>query len=154
MFPTFRIKRSDASEVLGTVSATAFGKEAWVADKYLGYLMRWTSLIHGRWHSRGEHWGFVPDEPAALARLHSGEWQIMDGYWGERAELVFDVSRKWKRLQYDGSNHDHCAICWQKLGAGGNPEGYVDFRPSCHLQYTVPRGPCGKTGAVPHNCAQ
>jgi len=136
--------RSDASEVLGTVSATTFGKETWVADQCLGYLMRGTNLIYGRWHSRGEHWGFRPEEPAALAHLHPVEWQVMDGYWGERAELVFDSNREWKRQQYDGPDHDHCAICWQKLGTEGSPEGYVDQDSTwicitCYDKFVVPR---------------
>ena len=40
-------------------------------------------------------------------------FDVLDGYWGERAEVVFDESRKWSERNYqDDGEHTHCLICW------------------------------------------
>jgi hypothetical protein len=149
LFPRFHIIRRDAGEILGSVTSTTFGTETWVRDECLGCLMAEERFIFGRWHKGGyarrNFWAFVPDDPAVIERLlPDTEWAILDGYWGERAELVLDTTRKWQRSLYDDSDHDHCAICWQTLGQGGQPDGYVSEDATwiccrCYESFVAPR---------------
>ncbi|MGZ4888143.1 MAG: hypothetical protein ACXWBH_03110 [Candidatus Angelobacter sp.] len=130
MFPRFHIIRSDAGEFFGSVTATTFGNETWVGDGWIGCLMADKKFIFGRWHKGGyvrrDSWAFVPDDPGIVEVLQlDTEWVILAGYWGERAELVLDPDRKWQKALYEESDHDHCAICWETLGPGGQLEGYV-----------------------------
>ena len=105
MFPCFRVAQnplSEPSEVLGFVTATTYGQERWVGDGWIGYLMVDMKLIPGRWHLRGDLWGFAPQNPGAVQALSAdSEWTILDGYWGGRAELVLDSGRQWKRVRFE-----------------------------------------------------
>jgi hypothetical protein len=126
LFPRYHIIRADANEVFGSVTATTYGSETWVGDEWLGCLMGKDRFIFGRWHERGDSWGFVPDDTSVIEMLRPNtEWGILDGHWGERAELVLDATSKWQKALYEESDHDHCAICWETLGQGGQPQGYV-----------------------------
>jgi hypothetical protein len=143
MFPLFRIRANASGEVVGAVTSTTFGKETWVDDGFLGYLMKDECLISGRWHKRGDSWGFVPHHKDVVETLRpDSEWQIIDWYWGERTALVLDSKRIWIKAEYKGQDHDHCAICWESIGAGG--EGYVDDGATwvcgqCHDSYVRTR---------------
>ena len=98
MFPRYHIIRADANEVFGSVTATTHGSETWVGDERLGYLMGESKFIFGRWHKRGDSWGFVPHDTSVIEMLRPDtEWGILDGYWGERAELVLDANCKWQK---------------------------------------------------------
>jgi hypothetical protein len=45
---------------------------------------------------------FCPDSTAELSVLRSGEsYPFMDGYWGERAELVLSENRHWQRALFE-----------------------------------------------------
>jgi hypothetical protein len=126
LFPSFHIIRLDANEVLGSVRATTYGSETWVGDGQIGYLMADDKFIFGRWHKRGDSWAFVPGDSGVIEILRPDtDWVVLDGYWGERAELVFDANRKLQKALYQESDHNHCSICWQTLGQGAQAEGYV-----------------------------
>jgi hypothetical protein len=125
LFPRFHIIRRDAGEILGSVTSTTFGTETWVRDECLGCLMAEETFIFGRWHKGGyarrNFWAFVPDNPDVTETLlPNTEWAVLDGYWGERAELVLDTTRKWQKSLYDDSDHDHCAICCETVGKAVN----------------------------------
>lgn len=125
-FPRFQIIRRGAGEVLGALTATTYGNETWVGDGQIGCLMTDGQFIFGRWHKREDSWAFIPNDPDVIEILRPDtEWTVLDGYWGERAELVFDANRKWQKALYQKSDHDHCAICWQTIGEGGEAEGYL-----------------------------
>jgi hypothetical protein len=91
-------------------------------------------------------------------------YPFIDGYWGERAHLVYDSSREWRKVKFvpqdatryhsDGTteiveggwDHEHCAICWQTISPNelGNEYGYQDQNDSwvcqtCYKQYIVPK---------------
>ena len=101
---------------------------------------------------------FKPDETDNLSYLEVGRaYPCLDGYWGERAELVLDRQRIWRRARFEpsdaiwfkrtegerwtspasnagtedgeivkgGWDHEHCAICWETLGSGGQAEGFL-----------------------------
>ena len=124
MFPRFRIHTSDSDEAVGAITSTTFGKETWVGDRYLGYLINDERLISGRWHMRGDSWAFAPDDTTHIETLcPNSEWKVMDGYWGERTKLVLDTDRVWVKARLERLDHDHCAICWEAIAQGG--EGYV-----------------------------
>jgi len=88
----------------------------------------------------------LPAEPLEVGHAYP----YLDGYWGERAELVLDRARAWRREAFvarpatrvgnairrstsaddprsvlvDGWDHEHCAICGEKIGTGGVAEGF------------------------------
>ena len=145
MFPRFHIIRRDVDEVLGSLTATTHGSETWVGDGQIGYLMSDGKFIFGRWRSREALWSFVPDDQGVVDVLPPDtEWVVLDGYWGERAELVFDANRPWQKALHQQSDHNHCAICWQTLGQDGQAEGYVSHDATwiccgCYESFVVPR---------------
>jgi|SRR5579864_3993539 len=125
MFPLFHIVGRNADEVFGSVTATTYGSETWVGDGQIGYLMADDKFVSGRWHGGGDSWAFIPSDSGVMEILRPAtDWVVLDGYWGERAELVFDANRKWQKALNEESDHNHCAICWQTLGQGGQPDGY------------------------------
>ena len=160
MFPCFRVvqnKVAEAGEVLGAITATTRSRETWVGNGWIGYLMADMQLILGLWHIRSDLWGFAPEDAGNLeAIVAKKEWLILDGYWGQRAEIVLDSTREWRKARFEpshavafrepggtcvskadspkppggelikgGWDHEHCAICWETLGSGGQPEGYL-----------------------------
>ncbi len=145
MFPLFHIIRRDAGEVFGSVTSTTYGSEMWVGDGQIGYLMADDKLVFGRWHKRGDSWAFIPDGSGVIEiLLPDTDWVVLDGYWGERAELVLGSASKWQKSLYEDSGHDHCAICWQTLGQGGQPEAYVSEDATwiccrCYDSFVLPR---------------
>lgn len=145
MFPRFLIIRRDADEAFGSVTATTYGREIWVADGYIGSLMADEKLVFGRWNSRGDSWAFIPDDSGVIEILRPDtEWVVLDGYWGERAQLVLDANRQWQKGSYQGSDHNHCAICWETLGQGGQQDGYISQDTTwicsrCYQSYVQPR---------------
>lgn len=144
-FPRFHIIRRDVGEVLGSVTALTFGNETWVGDCFIGCLMSDGKFIFGRWHKREDSWAFIPDDPPMIEILRPDtDWAILDGYWGERAELVFDANRNWQKALYQECDHDHCAICCQTIGEGGQAEGYLSHDETwiccgCYESYVKPR---------------
>lgn len=124
MFPRFLITRRLTDRVTGVLSTVFANGERWVDDAWLGYLKRDKRFIHGRWHRGADEWTFVPEDDAE-ALAYENEWEVFDCYWGERAELVIDDSRTWRKAAHINTEHDHCAICWQKIGQYGELEGYV-----------------------------
>ena len=177
MLPRFEVREDrpvDPVAILGVVSSTRHGQETWVGDGWIGYLTDGANLIPGRWSARAERWSFAPDSSDHLEVVRGRrEWSVLDGYWGERAELVLGSSRQWSRARFEpkdavqfegnggmllteaadgeegtvikgGWDHEHCAICWETLGPGGQPDGYLDpprtwVCDRCYLQFVSTR---------------
>lgn len=180
MFPVFRVGERAVREgtgVIGTVTRTTHGREDWVGDGWIGFLKTGARMIAGRWHRRPDDlWEFAPNNPVHLDAVWSQrEWEVLDGYWGERAQIVLDPTRAWDKARFQptdairierpagdwlrpltdideepvararafpggtasgtgarsgevveaGWDHEHCAICWETIGPGGQTEGYV-----------------------------
>ena len=125
-FPTFNVierrANDDGVSLFGTVSSTQFGNATWIGDRYLGFLKHGDVLIHGRWHMHGERWQFRVDASETNEQVPAGNlFQILDGYWGQRAKLVLDRNIVWRPEQWqDQDDHDHCAICWATISSSGN----------------------------------
>jgi hypothetical protein len=179
MFPEFALNRAEPSEgvgVLGTMTTLVHAGETWIGDGWPGYLFSGTTFIRGRWGGRGVSWCFVPDRAADIDRIQRQQtWAALDVYWGQRAELVLDATRHWRRAPFEGQDaiefsistgrwtnlaseaeafdssivklgwdHEHCAICWRKIGNQGEPEGYVDDAKTwvchqCFNNYVTPK---------------
>jgi hypothetical protein len=161
--------------VLGSVTQTTQGRENWVGEGWIGYLRSDSKLICGRWHHRGHLWEFTPDDSKEIEAIWArAEWEVLDGYWGERAKLVLDESRLWLKTSLEFSaavrlsqpadvwhtkatetdmdenrveghwDHEHCAICCQKLGHGGEHVGYICTQgvwicEHCYLEFVQQR---------------
>ncbi|HET8667403.1 MAG TPA: hypothetical protein VFM10_05435 [Terriglobales bacterium] len=70
MFPRFRITEANSTEAIGTLTATTCVSENWVGGGWLGYLMvNAQQLTRGRWHARGNLWGFEPECSTAIQLL-------------------------------------------------------------------------------------
>jgi hypothetical protein len=124
MFPTFKInkviKAEKGIELTGSISSDSFNGHKWVDDKWVGSLRINDSMVFGRWHKQNSDWKFVVDsEDNSKSDFSVGqEVELIDGYWGERVELVIDKSIKWKETAFSekGSNtHDHCFFCWATI---------------------------------------
>jgi hypothetical protein len=180
MLPVFHLREKDVggtTGVVGIVTRTTHGREDWVGDGWIGFLKAGPRLIAGRWHRRGDLWEFAPEDADDLNLISAQpKWEVLDGYWGERAGIVLDQTRRWDKARFEprdaiqfrgpsgiwlkpasgtdddspklarafpgetasaaadasgtevikaGWDHEHCAICWETLGPGGQAEGYV-----------------------------
>ena len=131
-FPIFRLTEAETScaqpKLVGSLDSTRFGPETWVDDRYLGYLKRNEIFVPGRWHRVAGHWEFVLQNPSDVDRLVGvSEFEVLDGYWGERAELVLGTSIRWAEAVWPGDHgqeHDHCGICWATIMDRDNREHY------------------------------
>jgi hypothetical protein len=90
------------------------------------------------------------------------EYPLLDGYWGELVELVFNNSIIWKRVKFEskdstvyhpdgrveilkgGWNHEHCKICFQNISMfeADDQFGYVNQKDdwlceSCYQKYAA-----------------
>jgi hypothetical protein len=126
-FPKFAVKDVHEEDgnlrLFGTVDATKVSEETWVGDQHLGYLFCGTPILYGRWHSKKNDWEFsVSDVLAGTDQPYEGRTiDVFDGYWGERAELVFDTRLKWSEKKYEKpGNHTHCFICWADIWSNQN----------------------------------
>lgn len=119
MLPKFTVRTGQGEGtgmVVGNVASTTHENENWVGEGWIGYLMDDGNLIPGRWHRREDLWAFAPENPdqcrTILGRI---EWEILDGYWGVRAELVLDKTLQWFRTQFEPTDGiqtagDNCRV--------------------------------------------
>jgi len=104
---------------------------------------------------------FPPDDPTTAGLLRAGSsYPYLDNYWGDRAELVLDEGRTWREADFQprettpiggelipgGWDHEHCSICWERIGCGGQAAGLVSGANDwdwvcgeCHRLFVVPR---------------
>ena len=105
-FPTFEINQlgntEKGLELIGVISSDTWGGQKWVDDKWIGSLRVADSVVFGRWHRRGAHWGFAVDrEDNPIVEFFKGqEVELIDGYWGERVGLVINGSIVWERVKF------------------------------------------------------
>jgi hypothetical protein len=91
----------------------------WIGDGRIGYLRVGEGrLVQGRFRHVDPGSGmcsFFPDDPRRLAELRPGlSCLFLDGYWGERAELVLDENRPWQRREFEPSD----AVRYPSRGGG------------------------------------
>lgn len=147
MFCVMAVARDDSRVTLrGSVSFTRVGRETWVGDRHVGYLKLGTFLASGRWHAGGDCCGFVLDRSEHLSELDgTPTLEVLDGYWGERAELVLDESVTWSASSWtDAADHAHCAICCTTVSTQENREHFAAGRgdrlcAACYRNYVSKR---------------
>ncbi len=129
--PTIRItdivRDQPRVSVIGVLSSTKMGREVWVAERYLGFLKLDDLLVAGRWHEHGDRWEFVLEDGEQVDEFAGvTELEVMGGYWGGLAELVFDTRLEWREDRWsDPDDHDHCWICWATIATTENREHFV-----------------------------
>jgi hypothetical protein len=174
--PRFEILAVLKDRCTGRFDLSQWVGENWIAGLYLGG----NRFLWGRFgdvDAERRTCSFVPDQLAELSALRRHEpYAFMDGYWGERAELVLDEGRSWQRTVFEpsdmvrfpgpggtsmgtrysaeapvggqvvpgGWDHEHCRICWQKIGCGGERAGYFSSPDAwvcqeCYISFVVPR---------------
>jgi hypothetical protein len=136
-----------------------FEPSPWIGEGRIGCLyLRSGRFAWGRFcnvHLSQSACVFVPDDQTLLGQLMVGEsYAYLEGYWGERAELVLDTARIWRASEFQptaddgelvpgGWDHEHCSICHQKIGWGGQPNGFVSeddwVCDECHSRFIIPR---------------
>lgn len=132
-FPNFHIESIERAvprpRLTGRPSSQTFGSHKWIDDGWIGYLRYGTRLVPGRWRAAGDAWQFTLRRAADLEALEGvSEVEALDGYWGERAELVLSEDLTWGPAEWrKAADHDHCAICWATISI---PENQHHFRAS------------------------
>ena len=121
-------------------------KVGWIADFYVGHDIfvktRFLDINH-----QDLSGAFLVNDIAQKNLFKIGAtYPFMGGYWGERANLVYDSSREWQRVEFvphdairyhpdgktevveGGWDHEHCAICSQTISPYelNNACGYQD----------------------------
>ena len=165
--PTFTVLHVDVDNgrLLGTVSTSCHwdGSGLESGDLHIG-----EAIIEGRWTRRADLWIFQPvrrviseregtvevmPSPESLPPLGSNrEFDVWDGYWGERAELVLDRTLKWEARHWtaedqEAHDHRHCIFCWANIDGHVDAENcFQDFFdcgypacPPCYRRFVEPR---------------
>jgi len=127
MFPKYKIVKFEnyGQSVVGELNRTNQGKEKWIANNYVGSLLKEHNFAFGRWFKEDDLWRFRFDEnESEKLSLATGELiYAIDGYWGERIELVYDKNLAWLSSIFNEEkswDHDHCAICWATISEHQN----------------------------------
>jgi hypothetical protein len=146
--PRFRVLRREPSKgsLVGQVTTERVCEEIWIGDRYIGYLIIEDALIEGRWHRVEEGWSFIAGSFEALPSKLPQECSVLDGYWGQRAELVLMTAPvEWVWTAWtDADDHEHCSICWATIYTGApdyllHPSTGAACCVPCYDAYVVPR---------------
>ena len=134
--PTLRVDKiipeGNAFIIMGSVS-----RWQWVGENYCAYLyVNQEKLIEGKFRDVNEvnrsvmfvTTGFAPN----FMKVDE-TYPFFDGYWGQRAVLVFDNTLSWQETAFEprdavthnvdgttelvrgGWDHEHCDICWATI---------------------------------------
>lgn len=145
--PRFHVREIEhvPLRLVGDLSSTRYESETWVQAGWLGYLRVGNQLIRGRWAEAGSRWAFSPENASALTSVGSlREFDVFDGYWGERASLVLDQTLSWREAVWtDPNDHDHCRICWATIAAHENARHFaaspaLRVCAACHVSHVQP----------------
>jgi hypothetical protein len=146
--PHFRVLKveQDPLRLIGDLSSTRYGSQIWIQSGWLGDLRIGSRFLTGRWSEAGACWAFSPDDQNALESIAEvRDFEVFDGYWGERAELVLDESLNWREAIWSvPDEHDHCRICWGTIDSAENTSHFAASAqlrvcPACHSSYVQPR---------------
>jgi len=146
--PRFHVHKveSEPLRLVGRLSSTEYGSEKWVRPGWLGDLRVGNRFVTGRWAEANPLWTFSPKDANALQTIGElREFEVFEGYWAERAELVLDESLNWADTAWtDSSDHDHCRICWATISSKENTRHFAASPSSrvclsCYSLYVKPR---------------
>lgn len=132
MFPKYKIVKieDNGQSVVGNLNRTNQGKEKWIDKNYVGSLLKGHDIAFGRWFKEDDLWRFRFDEnESEKLSLVIGELvYAVDGYWGERIELVYNKNLSWANsiFKAEGNwDHDHCLICWGSISEQENTNYFI-----------------------------
>jgi hypothetical protein len=133
------VENDGVVKFIGRLVGPLQAKDGWIACLYLGS----GRFVWGRFSEVDEvkrRAVFTLRDSSDRSAMSLGQqYPYLDGYWGDRAELVHDTSRVWIRTQFqpsdssrdgqpvsDGWEHEHCSICWEKIAEYAQRFGYYD----------------------------
>jgi hypothetical protein len=152
--PRFAIHHLEDDTVVGMADASRWIGVGHIVALVLGDEFIWGKWRDG--DQSGGSASIQFNKPADAGGLRVGvAYPFIDSYWGDRAELVLDSSASWHRLvfapvdavsvvhpggslitkaerpdvpgQITGAwDHEHCEVCYQKIGMGGQPAGWAN----------------------------
>jgi len=136
--PKFRVE-TVSQEDIQTVIVGKVNRWKWIGEKHYAYLvLNKNILIEGRFRNVDEKTfkaTFIPESPVEREKIQPKKtYPYLDGYWGERVQLVLDNSLSWTKADFtisrrrDGSkksikegwDHEHCDICWATISLHEN----------------------------------
>jgi hypothetical protein len=102
--PHFVVAAVHEDRCTGRFAPSPWIGEGWIAGLYLGG----GRFLWGRFRGVDEAKrtaSFYPNQVAELSALRlEDSYPFMDGYWGERAELVLNESRRWQPARFEPSD--------------------------------------------------
>jgi hypothetical protein len=83
----------------------SFDEPKWIGERYIACIVPSPGVfLWGRFTDvdlHGKRARFVFDKKEDVSLLQAGiDYEYLDGYWGERAKLVYDRSRIWSRTEF------------------------------------------------------
>jgi hypothetical protein len=128
VLPTFRLQTIGESGLIGRFEPSPWAEERAVAGLYLGG----GRFLWGRFCRVDQSEAtceFEPDDLTELLALRIGEsYPYVDGYYGERAELVLDSTRIWHLSVFrptDSVRFEGTAGIMETRASGHTPDGGV-----------------------------
>ena len=103
------LPRFEVLAMLADCCKGRFDLSPWVGDNWItGLYLGGNRFLWGRFRDvdgPARTCSFSPNQVAELSTLRLNEsYPFMDGYWGERAQLVLDESRSWQRAVFEPSD--------------------------------------------------
>ena len=99
-----------------------FDKTPLIKENNLGYLVDGSRFVYGRFIKFNENdlTTIFESENDTIILSEQKAYSVLDGYWGQRAELVFDENRKWNKIYFKPTDADKFKIngmtAWQEVG--------------------------------------
>jgi hypothetical protein len=163
ILPRLRVKAINPAGL-----SISFHEPKWIGEQWIACIMLspgkfiWGRLASIKTEDKTAQ--FILDNEKETALFQIGyEYEYLDGYWGERAELTFDTTRNWKRTEFvprdavrhlangttedepGGWDHEHCEICWETISQVDEHKfGYKDQNDKwlceqCFKSYILPK---------------
>ena len=99
-----------------------FDKTPLIKKNHLGYLIDGSKFVYGRFIKfyENDFTTIFESENDAIILSKQKAYPVLDGYWGERAELVLDENRKWNKIYFKSTDANKFKLDrvtgWQEIG--------------------------------------
>jgi hypothetical protein len=145
---------SNKQELIGSLSTISYGEQPWIANGWLGQLISNDVVVLGRWKEKDDLWLFLPEHPSDLLKIKNCNeflaisyqyevqlvldknltWEKTDFHASDAVRVdigngmsmirPIDNTEKEASLIENGWDHEHCELCWEKIGYGGQASGF------------------------------